>query len=99
MRGHFLESKVAVAGGFACCADSTLYTLNVREVNIIAVMPVFHSLMQQFLAAESDSKRWLWKIDFIAVKALLYNHSELFFWWGDRYLRSGYSKAVEWTIY
>ncbi|MEG4841980.1 hypothetical protein [Microcoleus sp. B9-D4] len=47
-------------------------------------MPVFHSLMQQFLAAESDSKRWLWKIDFIAVKALLYKHSELLFGWGDR---------------
>ena len=42
-------------------------------------MPVFHSLIQQFLAAESDSKRWLWKIDFIAVKALLYKHSELLF--------------------
>jgi len=25
--------------------------------------------MQQFLAAESDSKRWLWEIGFIAVKA------------------------------
>jgi hypothetical protein len=32
-------------------------------------MPLFHSLMQQFLAAESDSKRWLWKIDFIVLKA------------------------------
>ncbi|MEG4353084.1 hypothetical protein QUA74_25520 [Microcoleus sp. LAD1_D3] len=53
------ESEVAVAGGFACCADSTLYTLNVTEVEITAVMPVFHSLIQQFLAAESDSKRWL----------------------------------------
>ncbi|WP_190274268.1 hypothetical protein [Phormidium nigroviride] len=48
-----------MAGGFACCADSTLYTLNVREVEITVVMGVFHSLMQQFLAAESDSKRWL----------------------------------------
>jgi len=40
-------------------------------------MPLFHSLMQQFLAAESDSKRWLWEIDFIVLKALLYKHSEL----------------------
>ncbi|MEG4574555.1 hypothetical protein QUA56_17940 [Microcoleus sp. N3A4] len=71
------ESEAAVAGGFACCADSTLHTLNIREVEIIAVMRVFHSLMQQFLAAESDSKRWLWKIGFIALKARLYKHSEL----------------------
>ncbi|EGK84922.1 hypothetical protein MicvaDRAFT_0658 [Microcoleus vaginatus FGP-2] len=84
MRGHLLESEAAVAGGFACCADSTLYTLNVTEVEITVVMRVFHSLMQQFLAAESDSKRWLWEIGFIAVKALLYKHSELLFWWGDR---------------
>ncbi|WP_293250802.1 MULTISPECIES: hypothetical protein [unclassified Microcoleus] len=40
---------------------------------------MFHSLMQQFLAAVSDSKRWLWKIDFITLKALLYKHSELYF--------------------
>jgi len=40
--------------------------------------------MQQFLAAESDSNRWLWKIGFIAVKALLYKHSELLCAWGDR---------------
>ncbi|WP_150111609.1 hypothetical protein [Oscillatoria nigro-viridis] len=59
MRGLLSESEAAVAGGFACCADSTLYTLNVREVEITVVMGVFHSLMQQFLAAESDSKRWL----------------------------------------
>lgn len=39
--------------------------------------------MQQFLAAESDSKRWLWKINFIAVKALLYKHSELLFGWAS----------------
>jgi hypothetical protein len=63
-----LESEAAVAGGFACCADSTLYTLNVTFVEITAVMPVFHSLMQQFLTAESDSKRWLWEIGFMAVK-------------------------------
>ncbi|MEG4810074.1 hypothetical protein QUA82_19225 [Microcoleus sp. F8-D3] len=69
MRGHFSEIEAAVAGGFACCADSTLYTLNVKEVEITVVMPVFHSLMQQFLAAESDSKRWLWKMGFIALKA------------------------------
>ena len=84
MRGHLLESEAAVAGGFACCADSTLYTLNVTEVEITVVMRVFHSLMQQFLAAESDSKRWLWEMGFIAVKALLYKHSELLFWWGER---------------
>ncbi|MEG4505958.1 hypothetical protein QUA81_15040 [Microcoleus sp. F6_B4] len=69
VRGHLSESEAAVAGGFACCADSTLYTLNVREVEITVVMGVFHSLMQQFLAAESDSKRWLSKIGFIALKA------------------------------
>ena len=63
-----LESEAAVAGGFACCADSTLYTLNVREEEITAVMPVFHSLMQQFLTAESDSGPWLWEIGFIAIK-------------------------------
>jgi hypothetical protein len=49
-----LEGEAAVAGGFACCADSTLYTLNVTEEEITAVMPVFHSLMQLFLAAESE---------------------------------------------
>ncbi|MEG3850665.1 hypothetical protein QT971_29210 [Microcoleus sp. herbarium19] len=38
---------------------------------------MFHSLMQQFLAAESDSKPWLRKIGFIAFKPLLYKHSEL----------------------
>ena len=63
-----LESEATVGGGFACCADSTLYTLNVTEVEITAVMPVFHSLMQQFLAAESDSLRWLWEIGFMAIK-------------------------------
>ncbi|MEG4380441.1 hypothetical protein QUA75_06315 [Microcoleus sp. M2_C6] len=89
MRGHLSECEAAVAGGFACCADSTLYTLNVTEVEITVVMPVFHSLMQQFLAAESDSNRWLWKIGFIAVKALLYKHSELLCAWGDRSLRWG----------
>jgi hypothetical protein len=68
VRGHLLESEAAVAGGFACCADSTLYTLNVTEEEITAVMPVFHSLMQQFLAAESDSKHWLWEIGFMAIK-------------------------------
>ena len=68
MRGHLLESEAAVAGSFACCADSTLYTLNVTFVEITAVMPVFHSLMQLFLAAESDSKRWLWEIGFMAIK-------------------------------
>jgi len=68
VRGHLLESEAAVAGGFACCADSTLYTLNVTEEEITPVMPVFHSLMQQFLPAESDSKRWLWEIGFIAIK-------------------------------
>ncbi len=46
---------------------------------MIGVMSVFHSLMQQFLVAESDSKRWLWEIGFIALKALLYKHSELYF--------------------
>lgn len=98
MRGHLSESEAAVAGGFACCADSTLYTLNVTEVEITVVMPVFHSLMQQFLAAESDSKRWLWKIDFIAVKALLYKHSEQLFGWGDREENGGCCQAAEWTI-
>ena len=68
MRGHLLESEAAVAGGFACCADSTLYTLNVTEGEITAVMPVFHSLMQLCLAAESDSLRWLWEIGFMAIK-------------------------------
>ena len=68
MRGHLLECEAAVASGFACCADSTLYTLNVTQEEITAVMPVFHSLMQQFLAAESDSKRWLCEIGFIAIK-------------------------------
>ncbi|MEG3910787.1 hypothetical protein [Microcoleus sp. Pol12B5] len=92
------ESEVAVAGGFACCADSTLYTLNVTEVEITVVMPVFHSLMQQFLAAESDSNRWLWKIGFIAVKALLDKHSELLCAWGDRQENGGCCEAAEWTI-
>ena len=68
MRGHLLESEAAVAGGLACCADSTLYTLNVTEVEITAVMPVFHSLMQQFLAAESDFNFGLWGIGFTALK-------------------------------
>jgi len=68
VRGHLLESEAAVAGGFACCADSTLYTLNVTEEERTAVMPVFHSLMQLCLAAESDSWRWLWEIGFIAIK-------------------------------
>jgi hypothetical protein len=77
VRGQFSESEAAVAGGFACFADSTLYTLNVREVEITVVMRVFHSLMQLFLAAEFDSQHWLWKIGFIAIKALLYKHSEL----------------------
>ena len=63
-----LESEAAVAGGFVCCADSTLYTLNVTEEDITAVMPVFHSLMQLFLAAESDSWRWLWEIGFMPIK-------------------------------
>ncbi len=63
-----LEGEAAVAGGFACCADSTLYTLNVTEEEITAVMPVFHSLMQQYLAAESDSWRWLWEIGFMPIK-------------------------------
>lgn len=40
---------------------------------------MFHSLMQQFLAAESDSKRWLWEIGVIALKTLLYKHSDLLF--------------------
>ncbi|MBW3585311.1 MAG: hypothetical protein KY448_05525 [Cyanobacteria bacterium 0813] len=62
------ESEAAVAGGFACWADATLYTLNVTEVEITAVMPVFHSLMQQFLAAESDSKRWLWRLILLPLK-------------------------------
>ncbi|MEG4348066.1 hypothetical protein QUB70_33070 [Microcoleus sp. A003_D6] len=84
VRGHFSESEATVAGGFACCADSTLYTLNVTEVEITAVMPVFHSLMQQFLAAESDSKRWLSRIAFIGIKALPYKHSELLLGYGDR---------------
>jgi hypothetical protein len=43
-----------LVAGFARRADSTLYTLNDREVQIIAVAPVFHSLRQLFLAAESD---------------------------------------------
>jgi hypothetical protein len=42
--------------------------LNVTEEEITAVMPVFHSLMQLFLAAESDSLRWLWEIGFMAIK-------------------------------
>lgn len=62
-------------------------------------MPVFHSLIQQFLAAESDSKRWLWKIGFIAVKALLYKHSELLIVWGDREKDWRCFGAAEWTIY
>ncbi|MEG3897072.1 MULTISPECIES: hypothetical protein [unclassified Microcoleus] len=81
------ESEAAVAGGFACCADSTLHTLNVTEVEITAVMPVFHSLMQQFLAAESDSKRWLSRIAFIGIKPRLSKHSELLGRLGDRSLR------------
>jgi hypothetical protein len=47
-------------------------------------MPVFHSLKQHFLTAEFDSKRWLWKIDFITIKALLYKHFELLCGCGDR---------------
>jgi hypothetical protein len=42
--------------------------LNVTEEEITAVMPVFHSLMQLFLAAESDSWRWLWEIGFMPIK-------------------------------
>ncbi|WP_293133400.1 hypothetical protein [Microcoleus sp. bin38.metabat.b11b12b14.051] len=49
---------------------------------------MFHSLMQQFLAAESDSKHWLWKIGFIALKALLYKHYEL-------YLRRAIAPRIE----
>ncbi|MEG3941221.1 hypothetical protein QT995_24165 [Microcoleus sp. S36b_A3] len=62
-------------------------------------MPLFHSLMQQFLAAESDSKRWLWEIGFIALKALLYKHSELLCGCGDRSFDRRCSGASEWTIY
>lgn len=62
-------------------------------------MSVFHSFMQQFLAAESDSKRWLWEIGFIALKALLYKHSELLCGCGDRDKDGRCSGASEWTIY
>jgi hypothetical protein len=62
-------------------------------------MPVFHSLMQQFLAAESDSKRWLWEIGFMAIKPWLYKHSELLVAWGDRHKDWGCCQPPEWTIY
>ena len=62
-------------------------------------MPVFHSLMQQFLAAESDSKPSLWKIGFIVFKPLLYKHSELLGSNADRPIERGRCKADEWTIY
>ena len=61
-------------------------------------MPMFHSLMQQFLAAESDSKLWLLGMADIVLKPLMYKHSELFQRRGDRTCESGYCKAAEWTI-
>ncbi|WP_293241351.1 hypothetical protein [Microcoleus sp. PH2017_25_DOB_D_A] len=59
---------------------------------------MFHSLMQHFLAAESDFKRWLLTIDFIAFKALLYKPSELLCGCGDRDKDGRCSGAAEWTI-
>ncbi len=40
-------------------------------------MSMFHSLMQQFLPAESGFNFGLWKIGFTALKPLLYQHSDL----------------------
>ena len=80
--------------GFARRADSTLYTLNVREVQRIAVAPVFHSLRQLFLAAESDLRAGLWGIAFIWLKPPFGKHPELLGMSGDRSWEAGAARPV-----